>query len=174
MTLFLNQQRVLKVEKQFVAAGSDSFWAYQIHYDDALKPSQPPGLSAAGKKGLIDYKTILNDADFTLFLKLNPQRQGPNRVNRGGSFNNAAGNCRSANRHANQPTNRNNNLGFRPAAPAKPAGLEGPETPLSFGAPVPGANPHKPARRLFQVIHDRSPLRGGEVPGGAPHEAPGS
>ena len=45
-----------------------------------------------------------------------PQRRGPNRVNRGGSFNNTAAKCRSANRNANQPTNRNNNLGLRPAA----------------------------------------------------------
>ena len=43
-----------------------------------------------------------------------------NRVNRGGSWNNAARNCRSANRNRNSPDNRNNNLGFRVAA-AQPA-----------------------------------------------------
>ena len=36
-----------------------------------------------------------------------------NRVNRGGSWNNHASNCRSANRNRNDPSNRNNNLGFR-------------------------------------------------------------
>jgi hypothetical protein len=36
-------------------------------------------------------------------------------VNRGGSWNNNAGNCRSANRNRNSPENRNNNLGFRVA-----------------------------------------------------------
>ena len=36
-----------------------------------------------------------------------------NRVNRGGSWNNNAGNCRAANRNRNTPANRNNNLGFR-------------------------------------------------------------
>jgi superfamily II DNA helicase RecQ len=75
MTQFLNQHRVLKVEKQFVEAGLDSFWAYQIHYDDALKPALPPGISVAGKKGLIDYKAILNGADFSLFLKLKEWRK---------------------------------------------------------------------------------------------------
>jgi hypothetical protein len=34
-------------------------------------------------------------------------------VNRGGGWNNNAGNCRSANRNRNTPGNRNNNLGFR-------------------------------------------------------------
>ncbi len=36
-----------------------------------------------------------------------------NRVNRGGSWNNNATNCRVANRNNNTPSNRNNNLGFR-------------------------------------------------------------
>lgn len=39
--------------------------------------------------------------------------KGENRVNRGGSWNNDAQNCRVANRNNNTPTNRNNNLGFR-------------------------------------------------------------
>ena len=34
-------------------------------------------------------------------------------MNRGGSWNNSAGNCRAANRNNNSPGNRNNNLGFR-------------------------------------------------------------
>ena len=38
---------------------------------------------------------------------------GSNRVNRGGSWNNNARNCRSANRNNNNPDNRNNNIGFR-------------------------------------------------------------
>lgn len=38
---------------------------------------------------------------------------GSNRVNRGGSWNNNAENCRVANRNNNTPDNRNNNIGFR-------------------------------------------------------------
>lgn len=41
---------------------------------------------------------------------------GSNRVKRGGSWNNNARNCRSANRNNNNPNNRNNNNGFRPAS----------------------------------------------------------
>ena len=38
---------------------------------------------------------------------------GTSRVNRGGSWNNNANNCRAANRNNNNPANQNNNLGFR-------------------------------------------------------------
>lgn len=41
---------------------------------------------------------------------------GSNRVNRGGSWNNNANNCRVANRNNNSPGNENNNLGFRLAS----------------------------------------------------------
>jgi len=39
--------------------------------------------------------------------------KGRHRVLRGGSWNNNAPNCRAANRNNNEPSNRNNNLGFR-------------------------------------------------------------
>jgi formylglycine-generating enzyme required for sulfatase activity len=38
-------------------------------------------------------------------------------VNRGGSWNNDANNCRSANRNNNNPDNANNNIGFRAVVP---------------------------------------------------------
>jgi formylglycine-generating enzyme required for sulfatase activity len=38
---------------------------------------------------------------------------GANRVNRGGSWNNDARNCRVANRDNDHPGNRDHNLGFR-------------------------------------------------------------
>jgi hypothetical protein len=44
-----------------------------------------------------------------------PLPSGSQRVNRGGSWNNDPANCRSANRNANDPSNADNNLGFRPA-----------------------------------------------------------
>ncbi len=34
-------------------------------------------------------------------------------MNRGGTWNNPARNCRAANRNNHEPVNRNNNLGFR-------------------------------------------------------------
>ena len=44
---------------------------------------------------------------------------GSNRVNRGGSWNNNASNCRTANRNNYSPSNSNNNLGFRVACSSK-------------------------------------------------------
>jgi len=65
--------------------------------------------------------------------------QGANRVNRGGSWNNNAANCRAAYRNHNEPGNRNNNLGFRPA-PAPPAPDR--TIPIGWNRPVsrPGAS----------------------------------
>ncbi len=45
---------------------------------------------------------------------------GSNRVKRGGSWNNNAQNCRSANRNNNTPSNRNNNIGCRVASTVPP------------------------------------------------------
>lgn len=45
---------------------------------------------------------------------------GSNRVKRGGSWNNNARNCRSANRDNTTPDNRNNNLGFRLSSTLRP------------------------------------------------------
>ncbi|MCI5144239.1 MAG: hypothetical protein D3923_01630 [Candidatus Electrothrix sp. AR3] len=42
--------------------------------------------------------------------------KGVNRVLRGGSWNNAPINVRSANRNRNEPANRNDNVGFRLAS----------------------------------------------------------
>ncbi len=49
---------------------------------------------------------------------------GSNRMKRGGSWNNNARNCRSANRNNNWPDNRNNNIGFR-AVSTVPQGQAG-------------------------------------------------
>ena len=60
---------------------------------------------------------------------------GSNRVIRGGSWNNAAENCRAAYRNRNTPTNTNNNLGLRLArAPRRCGGRTGRNRPLSCSA----------------------------------------
>jgi hypothetical protein len=63
-------------------------------------------------KLLLDMPEFLDSAGPILNIP-NQAANGSNRVNRGGSWNNNARNCRSANRNRNNPDNRNNNLGFR-------------------------------------------------------------
>lgn len=55
------------------------------------------------------------------------EKAGGNRVLRGGSWNNNAQNVRSAYRNANDPGNRNNNIGFRCARAHDRAGGLAPE-----------------------------------------------
>ncbi len=67
--------------------------------------------------------------------ELGERSNGSNRVIRGGSWNNAADNCRAAYRNRNTPTNTNNNLGLRLArAPRRCGGRTGRNRPLSCSA----------------------------------------
>ncbi len=56
-------------------------------------------------------------------------------MNRGGNWNNEPVNCRSANRNANDPSNANNNLGFRPVLVASPDAVAWARSPAG-GRPV--------------------------------------
>ncbi|MCL4207968.1 MAG: hypothetical protein KJ000_36235 [Pirellulaceae bacterium] len=62
---------------------------------------------------------------------------------RGGSWRNDSQNCRSANRNANEPSNRNDNLGFRVAAAPRASGQCPAERNRPRSSPAPGrANPN--------------------------------
>lgn len=67
---------------------------------------------------------------------------GSNRVKRGGSWNNTASNCRSAYRNNNDPSNRNNNIGFRLVSTMRPKGQAGSHPP----APAPRSGEDEQAR----------------------------
>jgi formylglycine-generating enzyme required for sulfatase activity len=57
-----------------------------------------------------------NVADYSADATTDPLgTQGTHRVARGGGWSRSPSNCRSANRNANSPSNRDANLGFRPA-----------------------------------------------------------
>ena len=53
-----------------MAAGAESFWAYLVHY----AAGEPSG-SAAAKKPLVDYRELLGEGDFALYLKLRDWRK---------------------------------------------------------------------------------------------------
>ena len=68
---FLAGHRLIKVEKQFVAAGIDSCWCYQVeHGDTAANPGK-----AGGPRKMVDYKDLLNENDFAFFLELKTWRK---------------------------------------------------------------------------------------------------
>ena len=93
-------------------------------------------------------------------------------MNRGGSWNNNANNCRSANRNRNNPGNRNNNLGFR-AAPARvkagrPQGTE----PAAVPSPQPVVTGQSARERgPVLVAEEASAKAPGLVPDPIPHTA---
>ena len=62
---------------------------------------------------LLAFLDRANSYGFRKSVLYGKQTDGSNRVLRGGSWNNNAQNCRSANRNNNNPDNRNNNNGFR-------------------------------------------------------------
>ncbi len=64
-----------------------------------------------GFKGILQSSGLLEDE--RIWAGGEGAESGSNRVNRGGSWNNTASNCRSAYRNSNTPSNRNNNNGFR-------------------------------------------------------------
>lgn len=67
--------RIASVRKEFVAHGEDSFWAFCVEYlDGAVGTDRSRGGSGAGT-AKVDYKEILNEADFSQFAKLRDLRK---------------------------------------------------------------------------------------------------
>lgn len=67
---FLNQHRILTVEREFVADGQNSFWTLSVKY--AIADATP---SVSTGKRSIDYREVLNENDFAVFAKLRTLRK---------------------------------------------------------------------------------------------------
>ena len=67
MNAFLRGHRVLTVQRELVNDGGSSFWSCCVEYIDGA-------VSSAGRlpggKAKVDYRTVLNDADFERFRVL--------------------------------------------------------------------------------------------------------
>jgi superfamily II DNA helicase RecQ len=63
--------RIASVRKEFVAHGEDSFWAFCIEYLDG--PAGGGRGASGGPK--VDYKEVLNEADFAVFSRLRDLRK---------------------------------------------------------------------------------------------------
>ena len=68
LNAFCSQHRIGFIEKHLVADGADSFWSICISW---LEGEAAPSISADNRsKPTVDYKLILNEADFSLYLEL--------------------------------------------------------------------------------------------------------
>lgn len=68
---FLRSVRVLTVERQFVAAGQDAYWALCVEYLESAKARA----EEARSRERVDYKQVLSPADFALFARLRELRK---------------------------------------------------------------------------------------------------
>ena len=69
----LRNGRIASVKKEFVSNGEDSFWAFCIEFLDGPLGVMDKGRGSAGPK--IDYKEVLNAADFVVFARLRDLRK---------------------------------------------------------------------------------------------------
>ncbi len=69
---FCASHRVYPVERQFAAAGEHSFWTVCVGYRDAAMTAIGPATTPRNK---VDYKEVLNEADFALFAQLRTLRK---------------------------------------------------------------------------------------------------
>ena len=68
---FLRGHRIIQTRKELAATGGSSHWAILVEYLDS--PEKNTGDQQI--KGKVDYKEILNAADFALFSKLREARK---------------------------------------------------------------------------------------------------
>lgn len=73
LNTFISQNKVLNIEKYFVADGANSFWSVCVTSVSSQQPFSPS--TAQGKRPKIDYKEILSPEDFTIFAKLRELRK---------------------------------------------------------------------------------------------------
>ena len=72
LNTFMSQHRIAHIDRYFVADGANSFWSICLVWlegDGALTDSLPK------RKNKIDYKDVLNEADFALYARLRDLRK---------------------------------------------------------------------------------------------------
>lgn len=73
LNTFLTQNKVLNIEKYFVAEGANSFWS--ICVSCTASQQQFSQKMTQGKRKTIDYKEMLSPDDFTVFSTLRELRK---------------------------------------------------------------------------------------------------
>ena len=71
LNLFLRSHSILAVHREWVENGDASFWAFCVQYQDGAQPFAKSG--RGGPK--VDYKEILTEPQFALYVKLRDKRK---------------------------------------------------------------------------------------------------
>ncbi len=71
---FLATHSILGLDRQLVQAGAASCWAVAVAYD-AGGEGRPQGGAAAGRRGKVDYREVLSEADFGVYARLRTLRK---------------------------------------------------------------------------------------------------
>jgi retron-type reverse transcriptase len=131
----LKRERFLRTRRKF----AQRVRAHRMGLMDEAR-LQASAMAAEGGVRWFGFKGILRSEED--WAAGEGAASGSNRVKRGGSWNNNARNCRSANRNNNNPNNRNNNNGFRVAS-AMRQDAQGPirlgPCPAKAGTNMPGS-----------------------------------
>lgn len=69
---FLAQHRIETIERGLVTDGGNSAWAIAVGYQAGSNPATPPPAQPRGK---VDYREVLNDADFAVYVELRELRK---------------------------------------------------------------------------------------------------
>lgn len=69
LNAFCASHRVASVDKALIQNGANSYWSICVGYHEG------PEKSPAARKGRIDYREVLNEADFAVFVRLRNLRK---------------------------------------------------------------------------------------------------
>ncbi len=72
---FLAERRIVAVDRQFVADGCNSFWAFSVTYRDGASALEPVSALGRPDKAKIDYREVFDERDFATFAALRTLRK---------------------------------------------------------------------------------------------------
>ena len=70
---FLAAHRIIAIDRQFVSNGANSAWSVCVSFDDGA--TSGAARSAMARRGKVDFKDVLSDAEFAVFARLRALRK---------------------------------------------------------------------------------------------------
>ena len=72
---FLAGSRILSIDRQLVQDGANSAWAICVGFESAGQGRPSSATGGTNKQGKVDYREVLNEADFTVYAHLRSLRK---------------------------------------------------------------------------------------------------